>query len=652
MLDRIPLAAILLFATLGVFAQETPQAPHSRPLRPWQPTSVTPKDYLDVIEGVVRFTARCQNAEGAIIDPFLKREHQYATPYFAFALGTLVSEGRARDLLPNGILAMSHATRCFGQGRDAIPDAHGEFFIPALTEALEIYRPFVDATTWEQWREKLRKPLQEVIRGGVNNWETYPMKGEWMRARLGLVDRAAAGAYIEEAWSQRQRERIAATRWHLYHDRSSDPDTLNVEAVGRGNLLGLIAHGYDGPSAAEIERHAALGSRTSLFLQDPTGQAPTNGRTDNHVWVDVGYLLICETMAERHLARGEHVAAGQYRRAAHLAFLNILRWQRHDGEWTGSFFVTKNHFPPELRIGYQLASQYSNYNGSLMLHLSEAFHIARSRIEEQPTPSEIGGYAFAVDYRFDAVFANAGGLLMQASLRGQLTETHGNWWTPLGVVRLSRAGWDSRLGPSDGALIADGGLTFAPAFRQDGRWVHMADLSARYRAEWTVAHVAQELVRCSLYYRPIVAGGEPVFQHDLAITPEGVYSEARLVSGDVDWGVSFPALVNDGRALVESSNGALYTVAWNDDSDSQNVMILGGGKLEVGHRLLRGSYGDLRPVYLLASKGQVVRSFVYPRGKGDPSAARVMRSFQLTNNGFRSLLGELRGNIYQQRRRH
>ena len=118
---------------------------------------------------------RHQAPNGAVIDPFLKREHQYATPYFAYAVGTLVHSGKARDLLPQGILAMEHATECFGNGRDAIPDQHGEFFIPALTGALGLYEKLVMPEQWKRWKERLKKPSSEVVRGGTNNWETYVM---------------------------------------------------------------------------------------------------------------------------------------------------------------------------------------------------------------------------------------------------------------------------------------------------------------------------------------------------------------------------------------------------------------------------------------------------------------------------------------------
>jgi len=281
-----------------------------------------------------------------------------------------------------------------------------------------------------------------------------------MHAHFARDVREDAVAVTERAWTQRHRARIAAAPWFLYHDRSSDPDTLSVEAVGRGNLLALTHLGYDGPSSAAIRDVVEKGTAFTLQLQDPTGQVPANGRTDDHVWVEVGYQLAFEVMAERALAAKDLERAGQFRRAAMLAFESIQRWRRPDG----SFSVTKNWFDPALRVGYQTASQYSNYNGSLMFHLAEAYHARKNRIQERATPSEIGGYAFEMDEEFSTAFANAGGLLVQMNLRGQTSMTSDNYWTPLGIVRFSRPAWESRLGPADGALTENGGVSFALRF--------------------------------------------------------------------------------------------------------------------------------------------------------------------------------------------
>lgn len=624
----------------GLAAQDGPaiRTGYHLTAREWKPLDIPRSRYLDAIEGVCRFSIRHQNDAGAIIDPYLKREHQYATPYFAHAVGTLVAGGRARDLLPHGIRAMERSTTDFGKGREAIPDQHGEFFIAALTEALELYAPHLPAEQLAQWRKRLSRPRGEVIRGSTNNWETYAMKGDWLRALAGMADRAEVVKYIESAWTARQRDRFSPAPWFVYHDRTSDPDTLNVEAVGRGNVLALAHAGYDGPSSAEMRRIVEAATRTALDLQDPSGQTPTNGRTDNHVWVDVGYGLAFEVMAQR---ASDPWLAGQYRRAALLSFANIHRWRRADG----SFSVTKNHFDPALRVGYQEASQYSNYNGSLMFHLAETVHARRREIDERPAPSEIGGYAIAMDPQFASAFANAGGMQVQANLRGQTTRTHGNFWTPLGIVRFARAGWDTRLGPSDGALTEAGGVSFAPEFREEGKWLRMADLSARYEGVWSVSFVHALLARCAVEYRPKAGQRGPTFRDELIITPDGVLSTVRKTSADaVEWGVTWPLLENDGRPLTVGRGDGWRTVQYPGATDQQAFVAGGQVEIEEGPAL-RGSYGDLRAAHVRSS-GDAVRTFVYPRSAGDPTAAETRASLTMTADGFRSAVGRVEGTLY------
>jgi hypothetical protein len=645
----IAVAALVIRSSLtGVdAASSVTEVKYHLTARPWAALATPSTDYLDVLEAVCRFSIRHQADDGAIIDPFLGIEHQYATPYFAFAVATLVNAGRARDLLPNGIRAMEHATAVFAKGGDAIPQRHGEFFIPALTESLHSYRPLVPDDRWRTWYERMKRERQAVVQGGVNNWETYAMKGEWLRQHAGLVPREDAISYIEAAWHERQRPRIVPTPYSLYHDRSSDPDTLSVEAVGRGNLLSLATAGYDGPSASEIRTAAEAGTRFSLLLQDPSGQAPVNGRTDAHVWVDVGYQLAFELMAERAFAAGDLESAGRFRRAALLAFRQLARWRRTDNAWAGSYYVTKNRFDPSLRVGYQNASQYSNYNGSLMFHLAEAFGARKSVIDETPAPSEIGGYAFELDQEYAAAFANAGGMQVQANLRGEAAPTAGNSWTPLGLVRFARSDWDTRLGPSDGALTATDGVSFAPEFEEGGRWIRMAAVPQRYEAAWSVEFVHPALVRCAITYRPKAGEAGPTFRDDLIITPSGVLSSVRREAGrPVPWAVTWPVLENDGRPLqVRLSRRHAETSYPHERNRQAFIAIDGVSAVHAGASVVRSTYGDLRPVRAVAT-GDVVRTFVYPHTSDEPSADAVRRSLRMTNTGFRSIIGSVIGTVF------
>ncbi|HKJ67694.1 MAG TPA: hypothetical protein VKA68_07035 [bacterium] len=172
-----------------------------------------------------------------------------------------------------------------------------------------------------------------------------------------------------------------------------------------------------------------------------------------------------------------------------LAFRSILRWQRENDPWTISFFITKNHFDPGERVGYQPASQWGNYSGTMMFHLAEAFLTHQTNIPEQPAPAEIGGYALETDSRFSSFSANAGGMQVFVNLRGASVPKYGIYWTPLGAVRFSRVNWDDRLGPSDGMRDPEAGtplsfnrgvgetadnyragsaVSFGPAWREQG----------------------------------------------------------------------------------------------------------------------------------------------------------------------------------------
>ena len=401
-----------------------------------------------------------------------------------------------------------------------------------------------------------------------------------------------------------------------------------------------------GPAPREIREAAEAGTRLTLLLQDPSGQVPANGRTDDHVWVDVGYQLAFEVMAER--SRSDSWLAGQFRHAAMFSFQNIARWRRTDGPWAGSYFVTKNHFDPALRVGYQPASQYSNYNGSLMFHLAEAYHArARKSKNGRRLPKSAATlWRWTSSLRLPSPMPGA--CRCRSICADRRPSTHENRWSPLGVVRFARAGWETRLGPSDGALTdSDGGVSFAPAFLENGRWLRLASLSARYEGVWSVEFVHPLLVRCAVDYRPKKGESGPTFRNEFTLTPDGVFSVVRKTSQDaVKWGVTWPLLEDDGRPLVGAQAAYAASTGYAGSADRQNFLAIASSVPELtGEPTLRSTFGDLRPVRVVMS-GTLNRTFVYPASAGDPAPDSVRRSFQVTSTGFHSLLGRVSGNLY------
>ena len=622
--------------------------------RPWRAIHTSPDELLDIIEGLCSFSIQHQNEDGAIIDPIINREHQYATPYFAHAVGTLVHAGRGETLLQHGIQAMNHATKAVQDGNRAIPDQHGEFFIAPLTTAILLYENHVDASTIASWKSRLQQPVTHIIESiqkKTNNWRTYAMKGEWLRAANGLIPKEDAIEFIEDAWLYRtQRERIGQDKLHLYQDWNGHPQSHAVEAVGRGNLLALIEAGYDGPSASEMTRLVEAGTAYTLLLQDPTGQCPPNGRTDNHVFNDVLYQLIFDVMAERHMRSGDEHKAGMYRHAANMAFNSISRWQRSDAEWAGSFYITKNHFDPAERIGYQPASQYSNYSGAVMYHLSEAYHTRKTNIPEQPTAAEIGGFVLEMDERFGSVAANAGGMHVFANLRGDSVPKYDTYWTPLGVMRFSRPGWDSRLGPSDGArdYLFEEAVSFGPTWKVGAEWVRLAMAGEHYQGTLRVELEHPLLVKFSILYSPVTGVGGPNFFHDFIVTPDGVLSTVRSPH-NFRFGVTIPLLEDDGRELIIDVADRLASTRYPDDlssGDEQYFMAVNSEPILMEEEeSVLSTYGWLRPVRL-TSDAEQLHVFTYPRTADDPLASDVLSSFAMTESGFSSVLGQVEGSLY------
>ncbi|HET6282636.1 MAG TPA: CBM35 domain-containing protein [Polyangia bacterium] len=615
--------------------------------RPWTPLE-TPRDaYLDRIEGIVRFEATLQNGAGAIIDPVAHQEWQYATPYFANSLGLLLSAGRAQDLLESGVAAMNSASSQMAVGNGAIPQQHGNFFIAPMADALSLYQPLVDAAQIATWRSRMRLPVANLIQTFDHNWRGYAMKGQWYRFQQGLVPRADAVTFIEDGWINTQRSRFTGNALNLYHDTSSDPDTFAYDAASRANLWNMLVRGYNGASAAEMSRLIRRGTQSDLLLQDATGQAPFGGRSGLHSWNDVYTGLGFEMMAERANADGNDRLAGQYRHSAMLALKSVDRWRSGQG----FYFVTKNHFDIGLRVRYADYSQLTNYNGNVMYHMAEAWRARQSPIEEQPAPVEIGGYALDPDPQFAIAVANAGGMMIQAALRGTTTREFGQFWTTLGISRFSRVNWDSRLGPSDGVRDAGSalGVSYAPTFLESGNWSRLASMPQRYQAKLSVTFTHPLLVRCRLDYAPRAGQSGPTFSDDLIITPDGVLSTITSSAAAGNFGVTWPVLTNDGAPLTNSFTQHIAAVSFAGGGDQQNFIALHPSPTLVTNLgTLRSSYGDLRPVRVLSGAGQGdVQTFVYPRSPGDPGAESVRTSFTRDGNGgFSSVLGRVVGDLY------
>jgi hypothetical protein len=601
----------LVFSPAAMLPAQTSQ-PASLPelkwhltARPWTPLNTPRTDPLDKVENIVNQLVTLQYwniadpgdvqdggdvQNGSIIDPFNLREHQYATPYFAFAVATVVSEGRSTSLLEAGARALDHATADIAglDGSAQANDSHGEFFGAPMMKALRLFKTIaaqypsiLTAARIARWENRLSTSRVNYMNNGVGqNWRTYGMKGEWLRVQDGLVPRNAGTgsssyqgvSYIEYYWNNEQRPRYSRDRdvfflnpfFLMYHDDDTNSrQNFAYHGGATGNLLDMIRNGYDGPSRQDISDTIRFAARSSLLTMSGNGDAPASGRTGNHVWNDVVYGNTFDQVAEMAWADGDARLAGQFRRAARLAFKSAWRFQQEQG-W---FSVTKSLLPPAHKNVYFDWSALTNYNGYTEIHSSEDFATRLTDIPEQPVPAEIGGFAFNLDTQFAVAFANAGGMELQMVTRGSSSspsELAGgiNCFT-LGIVRFCRPDWDSRLGPADGWMASDwsSAISFSPTFLESGTWQMTSQLSNRYAGTFTPTFVHPLLVRGTLAIAPKSGQTGPSFAMDMTITPDGALVDTKRTAGTESFGVTWPLLEFDGKHLMSKSVGAFIASA-------------------------------------------------------------------------------------------
>jgi hypothetical protein len=641
--------------------EQVPATKYHLTARPWLPMGS--ENYLDVVEGIARWWGQQEDPQipGRILEPFgsssSPNSPQIERGALPLSVAILYNAGRARDLLDLAIRVMDYETKWYADRIMLKDDPWTLLFSNRQVAAFEALSSIsaIPSPKLDSWRLNLFVPTDMLshimtISGSPNSY-CYRMLAEWNRYRLRLAyDHSTLMNAIENQWSGdslAQRDLLVSTRWNLYRDLLTNPDSLSTEAAGRVSLLLLAHSGYDGPSLEKIRSAAERGTHSMLFLQSPTGESPPNGRADNHLWVDAENATAMELLAEQTAQRGNNWLAGQFRRAAMLTMSpqNIGRFQRGDG----SYFATKNHFDPKLHVSSQ-GEEGLGSNADLMAHLAKTYQMRKTNIPEHPAPSEIGGYAINLDGRQAAAIANAGGVMLQVNTRGETSNPFTKFrdydnTTPLGVVRFGRIGWDTRLGPGDGQQnwTRDEGISFAPTFSESGgHWTRLASVPRRYQGSFSVQFAHPLLVRCTVVY----SGSDPSFRNEFILTPDGIVSVTTSSRGN--WGMTVPLLTDDGAETLKASFGErIARTSFPSGNDEQNFIALNpSASLEDGGATMRSPYGYLWPIRV-TTPDRENRIFIYPRNGDDPSADTVRDSFVYNSpTDFSSVLGKVSGNLY------
>lgn len=311
-----------------------------------------------------------------------------------------------------------------------------------------------------------------------------------------------------------------------------------------------------------------------------------------HNWTDAEVAVICEINAAYWKKQGREEIAGAFKRAAHLAFQSVARWQRPSGE----LWIIKNRAEPQERFAFETYSNHSQYNLLPMAMLAIAYSRADDSIQERPSPAEVGGYVFDARQQFHKITAAAGGYYVEIDTAA---DPHYN---ATGLQRVQRAGvWFSALsdtvaqgrayGPAN---IAKAAVAMGVRWRSKAAGAGWTDLSSfsggegvrKVRsADLQIVAANPALTRFKVTYT--LAGDGPddrIVTEDYRLSDRGVELNST-VSGSTDgMGLHFPVLVSDGakptqvklrpNSLSTTENGSTTTITIPSDTLAQGITVL------------------------------------------------------------------------------
>ncbi|GAA4054275.1 hypothetical protein [Actinomadura miaoliensis] len=508
-----------------------------------RPTGLRRGDYLRLIASEVDFWEAEQDADGAIIDPYLNREFQYSTPAFAHAAATLVAYAGRRDLLKAAALALDWSARELAERTAA--DSHEDFYAPMLAHAIRLLEPHVPRARAAAWKSDIGRfePFLTYRSAlGSSNWNIVAASGEALFQMMGL--RTASDRFPEASFAAQGVHFDASHGLYLEGPMAYD----HFPRLWLGDLIG---RGYTGPYRAELTEALRRAAITSLFMQSPTGELPAGGRSAHHQWNEAEQCVTYEVFAARALAAGDSELAAYFKRGAHLALRSMLRWVRPSGEMQ----IVKNWMDPAQGFGYESYSSHSQYNLLAMSMLAIAYeHAATTEdVKERPIPAETGGYLLHIK-PLHKVFASAGGSYVEVDTAGD------HHYDATGFIRAHFSGHSPQLGSSDSLLAA-------PRYRvpsgptppttgmgvawevSPGQWRHFGELDPSLTQDVVVrpTRVRGDDVRFTVRYNGDFGGGVTTVEERFAVTPREARVTTILHGYDGPVRRVVPVLSHDGR---------------------------------------------------------------------------------------------------------
>jgi hypothetical protein len=494
--------------------------------------------YLDTIETMVHYFYSCMDDEGRIIDPYMHRETQYSTPAFAAATALLYTQRKENWMLESASKALDSSLKQMVE--ETCADGHSNFYTTMVVSAYLKLKPHVSSEKNEEWKKLFSEiDPSSLYKKTINNWKVVALAGEWQRGINELGTSINQVDIDKELAPQME----LLTEYGLY----VDPNGPMAYAMFTRNYFRLmLLDGYNGEHKERLLECCQRGDLTSLFMQSPSGEMPTGGRSAQHQWNEAQQAFQFEVAANEYAQKGEAKLAAAFKRGARLSLESVNRWKRPTGELN----VLRNYADPNTRTGYETYTYHTQYNLLAAYFLALAFEHSNEEVGEVPCPAEVGGFYIWMEPYFHKLIINAGGHYIEYQTKGDVN------YTPTGIVRIQRSGVWPTIGPSDGSPIAsERAISFAPGWRNSINIVtRLAEMTYKDIPDVDVKSIVCErnLMELTVSYRGPMNGAF-LIERKLTLTPEILVVNDSVIGEIEELFEEFPLFAFDGKTSTTIS---------------------------------------------------------------------------------------------------
>ncbi|HVY74028.1 MAG TPA: hypothetical protein VG890_04315 [Puia sp.] len=579
----------------------------------WEKSGATRKEYLLMMERIVRTAAGWVDSSGAVIDPYYHAEFGQTTPRFVSSAAVLLNFGYIQDLKEMVFRAMTYSCSRLAEGKADSPD----FWMRELTTAFLCLKPIAGKAVWHRWEDLLQHVdpehvYKQVSRSGqgmehLHNWTVYSSGGEFVREALGLTKASSHFLQGRSFFDKYMPSQLGHfTSEGMYRD-PNDPITYDITT--RLQIANALVFGYDGSLRAPLNELLRRGGLTTLLFTAPDGLAPFGGRSGQFQFQEAIIAALCEFEATRYKTTDKKLA-GAFKRQAHISALSMQRWimemqpLRH----------IKNGFPPETQSGIDEYGRYSVYALYCSSVLGLAALYADDNIEESPCPAEIGGYLIELYPAFHKIFASTGASQIEIDTDA---DPH---YDATGLGRFQVRGMPIELGLSmpfaahPQYLINDSvkppePYAIGPIWKTGAGWQSLASKTDLMH-ETKIVHLKRDTVGFNITYGSRTADSLVVEQDYLLTANElNIVSSVHPPKGIVD-STSFtvPLLVSDGNSkswLTESDGdirveylGHVYRILFDKELSYEIMPAVFANRNGIYRNLLIKSAGNTIEVKL------------------------------------------------------